>query len=77
MSDAPTSGIEAAIQRAGSRQIFADSLEPPVSVQAVCQWVKRGWVPPQRAMEIERLYGVDRAYLVKPELVALVGTPAE
>lgn len=76
MSEAPTSGIEAAIHRAGSRNNFAMTLEPPVSVQAVCQWVKRGWVPPARAMEIERLYGVDRAYLVKPSLVALVGTPA-
>jgi DNA-binding transcriptional regulator YdaS (Cro superfamily) len=72
MSEAPTSGIEAAIQRAGSRQIFADSLEPPVSVQAVCQWVKRGWVPPARALEIERRYNVDRTHLVKPALVALV-----
>jgi hypothetical protein len=45
-------------------------------VQAVCQWVRRGWVPPQRALEIERLYDVDRAYLVKPDLVALVGEPS-
>jgi hypothetical protein len=68
-------GIEAAISKAGSRRDFARSLNPPVSVQAVGQWVKRGWVPPVRAMEIEGLYGVDRAYLVKPMWVALVGEP--
>lgn len=69
-------GIEAAIDKAGSRRIFARNLTPPVTIQAVGQWVKRGWVPPARALEIERLYGVDRAYLVKPDLVALVGAPA-
>jgi DNA-binding transcriptional regulator YdaS (Cro superfamily) len=69
------SGIEKAVAKAGSRRAFADSLCPPVSVQAICQWVRRGWVPPGRAIEIERLYGVDRAYLVKPTLVELVGEP--
>jgi hypothetical protein len=70
------SGIETAIAKAGNRRAFADSLNPPVTVQAVCQWVKRGWVPPARALEIEKRYGVDRAYLVKPDLVELVGQPA-
>lgn len=68
-------GVEAAISKAGTRRDFALSLDPPISVQAVCQWVRRGWVPPARAMQIERLYGIDRAHLVKPELVALVGEP--
>lgn len=68
-------GIEAAIAKAGTRRDFALSLTPPVSVQALCQWVRRGWVPPARALEIEKLYGVDRAHLVKPDLVALVGEP--
>lgn len=68
-------GVEVAITKAGTRRSFALSLSPPITVQAVCQWVRRGWVPPARAMEIERLYGIDRAHLVKPELVALVGEP--
>ena len=70
------SGIETAIAKAGDRRTFALSLNPPVSVQAVGQWVKRGWVPPARALEIEDLYDVDRVYLVKPDLVDLVGEPA-
>ena len=68
-------GIEAAIGKAGTRRAFAASLNPPISVQALCQWVRRGWVPPARALEIEKRYGIDRAHLVKPELVALVGEP--
>lgn len=68
-------GIDTAISRAGTRRDFALSLDPPITVQAVQQWVRRGWVPPARAMEIERLYGVDRAHLVRPDLVALVGIP--
>ena len=68
-------GIQSAIIKAGTRRVFADSLSPPVTVQAVCQWVRRGWVPPARAMEIERIYDIDRAHLVKPDLVALVGAP--
>ena len=65
-------GIDTAIAKAGSRRAFAKGLNPPVSVQAICQWVRRGWVPPARALEIERLYGVDRALLVKPNIVTLV-----
>ncbi len=68
-------GIQSAIAKAGTRRLFADSLSPPVTVQAVCQWARRGWVPPARAMEIERIYDIDRAHLVKPDLVALVGAP--
>jgi hypothetical protein len=65
-------GVEAAIVKAGGRRAFAASLNPPISVQAVGQWVTRGWVPPARALEIEDLYGVDRVYLVKPELAVLL-----
>jgi hypothetical protein len=66
------SGIETAIAKAGDRRTFALSLNPPVTVQAVGQWIKRGWVPPQRALEIEKLYGIHRSLLVKPKLAVLV-----
>lgn len=69
-------GVAVAIEKAGTSRAFASSLNPPVTIQAVGQWRKRGWVPPARALEIERLYGIDRAYLVRPDLVALVGKPA-
>lgn len=69
-------GIERAVEKAGSRRLLAEALRPTVSLQALGQWIKRGWVPSARALEIERLYAIDRAYLVKPSLVALVGEPA-
>ena len=68
-------GIQSAIDKAGTRHNFALSLCPPVTVQAVSQWVKRGWIPPHRALEVEAKYGVDRALLVKPALAALVHGP--
>lgn len=68
-------GIQDALEKADSRRDFALSLCPPVTVQAICQWVKRGWVPPHRALEIEAKYGVDRALLVKPTLAPLLDSP--
>jgi hypothetical protein len=35
-------GIDTAITKAGGRRAFAKSLQPPVSLQAVFQWVRRG-----------------------------------
>ena len=65
-------GIETAIAKASGRRAFAASLNPSVSVQAVGHWVKHGWVPPARALEIERLYRIHRALLVKPALALLL-----
>ena len=67
------SGIEEAIVAAGGRSLLAQRLG--VTVQALCQWVQRGWVPAQRAIEIEQLYGVPRSRLLKPALAALLAAP--
>ena len=67
--------IERAIERAGGRTAFAKTLG--VTVQAVCQWVKRGWVPPARALEIEDLYSVPRVELMKPALRAIIQAAAQ
>jgi hypothetical protein len=86
MSEAPTlSGIEQAVAKAGGYMAFVRSLRPVekrdgttghISRQVVYMWVKRGWVPMLRAVEIEDLYGIDRALLVKPALRVLVGEPS-
>lgn len=86
MKTEPTgSGIEQAIAKAGGYKAFAKALKPvekhngslgPISVQVVYLWVRRGWVPVMRALEIEGLYGIDRSLLVKPQLRELVGEPA-
>jgi DNA-binding transcriptional regulator YdaS (Cro superfamily) len=73
--DDSMNAIERAIERAGSRAAFAKTLG--VTVQAVCQWVSRGWVPPARALEIEDLYAVPRVELMKPELRAIIQAAAQ
>jgi DNA-binding transcriptional regulator YdaS (Cro superfamily) len=62
-------GIKLAIDLAGGACALAHNLG--VTHQAVYTWAKRGWVPMQRALQIETEYGVSRAQLLKPELVAV------
>ena len=82
MSDNPT-GIEQAVEKAGGRKALGavlGAMDPvpegenpkPISEQAVGQWVLRGWVPPERARQIEELYGIDIRLLLKPDLVRIL-----
>lgn len=64
-------GIDAAIKAVGSQVAVARALG--VTEQAVSIWVKRGWVPARRAVELEQLTGVARADLVSQRLRELVG----
>lgn len=64
------SGIEDAVALAGGQAVLARQLG--VTIQALGPWVKRGWVPTQRALQIESMYGVPRVRLLKPELAALL-----
>ena len=48
------------------------SLRLGVTEQAVCNWVKQGWVPLRRAQEIEALTGVPRQGLINPRIRDLV-----
>lgn len=63
--------VDAAIAAAGSQTKLAALLG--VKQQAISIWRTRGWVPVQRAREIELHTGVDRVLLVKPMLRDLVG----
>lgn len=60
------SSIERAIERARTRANFAAILG--VMPQAVCQWLRRGWVPPKRAVAIETIFGIDRRRTINPDL---------
>lgn len=63
-------GIEIAVERAGNQTRLAEVLN--VRSQAVCQWVRRGYVPLNRALEIERRYAIPRRELIAPRLRKLI-----
>lgn len=65
-----TKGIRLAVIAAGNQQNLAEKLG--VSQQVVSRWMRRGWVPVDRAQEIEALLGISRKSLLKPRLVELV-----
>jgi len=62
-------GIKRAVELAGGANALAAKLG--VSHQAIYVWLRKGWVPSQRALEIEKLLDIPRVDLFKPELAAL------
>lgn len=68
-------GIDRAVEMADGAVPLAAKLG--VTHQAVFQWIKRGWAPLQRAIQIEGIYGVPRRELLKPELVEALEAPAD
>lgn len=68
-------GIFKAIKAAGNQTKLADALG--VSQQAISKWTRLGWVPVDRAIEIEAQYGIPRRDLVNPKLRDLLGNPFE
>jgi DNA-binding transcriptional regulator YdaS (Cro superfamily) len=65
--------IDEAIDRAGGVIKFAKAMG--VTHQAVYNWRKRGWVPPERAVIIEAVFKIDRNRLMNPDLVRALNTP--
>ncbi len=63
-------GINHAIELAGGACNLA--LRLGVSHQIVYIWARRGWVPGQRALQIERAYNIPRIDLINPEIVSLL-----
>lgn len=63
-------GIQKAVDAAKTQQALADQLG--VSQQMISKWVKRGYAPAERAVEIEAQYGVSRSELIKPSLRSLL-----
>lgn len=64
------SPMERAVQAAGSITALARRLG--IAHQVASRWVKRGYVPATRALQIEVLYGIPAKELVKPSLALLV-----
>lgn len=61
--------IETVVSKAGSISALARRIG--VSQQVANRWVKRGYVPARRALEIEVIYGVPAASLAKPSLMVI------
>lgn len=64
-------GIQAAVDTVGNQRALATLLG--VSQQAVSAWVRRGYAPADRVVEIEAQTGVARETLVHPRLRDLLG----
>ena len=59
--------VARAITAAGGYRKLARQLG--VSLQAVQNWRKQGFMPYGRAVEVEAQYGIDRALLVSPKIL--------
>lgn len=66
--------LNVAIARAGG--IIAFSRDLGVTHQAVTSWRKHCRVPVQRAVAVEKLYGVDRRFLIDPAILEALAPAA-
>ena len=68
-----TKSLNEAIRRGGGIVAFARKLG--ISHQAVTRWRQIGYVPPDKALTIEQLFGVPRRAVVHPDMLLLLDTP--
>lgn len=66
--------LDLAIERGGGILKFCQRLK--VTHQAVYSWKARGWVPPERAVAIEAVFGIPRTDMMNPDLVRALSAPA-
>lgn len=63
-------GVARAVDAVGGQVAMAQRLG--VSRVAVIHWLRQGWVPSKRVLQIEQVSGVPRRELVNPLLLDLV-----
>ena len=66
--------LDLAIERAGGIMRFTKAMG--ISHQAIYGWRNRGWVPLERALAIEAIFGIDRKQLMNPDILRAVNAPA-
>lgn len=62
--------LDEAIKRGGGIVAFSKSMG--VSHQVVYQWKKRGYVPTERALIIERKFGLPHAQMIRSDLADIL-----
>lgn len=72
--DLYNTGIYKAVERAGGVAKLAELLG--VKRQGLYPWVRRGFAPASRAVQIEELYGIPREELMDPKLRAMLTSTA-
>lgn len=65
--------LDLAIERGGGIVNFCKKLK--ITHQAVYSWKARGWVPPERAVALEAVFGVPRTDTMNPDLVRAITSP--
>lgn len=63
-------GIEQAVAVAGSQRNLAEMLG--VTQQLVSYWIKQGYVPQRRVIEVEQVTGISRDLLIDPKISDLL-----
>lgn len=71
----PDNKVSDAVKKAGGVPALAKELG--VTTSAIREWVKFGYVPVQRAQQIELMYGIPRAELVSPKMRSAMGIGGE
>lgn len=74
MSAQRVATINLAIAKGGGIVRFAKIMG--VSHQAIYAWKRRGWVPVEKAVVIEAVYGIPRDDLMSPALVRALAAPS-
>ena len=64
--------LDAVIVLATSQEKLGEKLG--VSQAAVSKWLKRGYLPMNRAIEVESIYGVPRQKTMNPRVVQALAT---
>ena len=70
--DQSRKALEALVVVAHSQEKLGAKLG--VSQAAVSKWLKRGYLPMARAIEVEALYGIPRQNIMNPRVVEALAT---
>ena len=62
--------VEVLVRAAGGRSALRKNMG--VTRQAVYHWVRKGYLPPERATQAEALYQIPASFLVSPTTQALL-----